>query len=68
MAFQEISGIAITVWSEQNDFAAIGFIVDQIDALITEWYPGEYESRNSLFLSIYRSLVSKWEKTLTFLT
>ena len=44
MAFQEISGIAITVWSEQNDFAAIGFIVDQIDALITEWYPGEYES------------------------
>ncbi|XP_068741133.1 leucine-rich repeat serine/threonine-protein kinase 1-like isoform X3 [Montipora capricornis] len=38
--FQEISGIAITVWSEQHDFAAVGFIVDQIDALITEWYPG----------------------------
>ena len=58
MAFQEISGIAITVWSEQNDFAAIGFIVDQIDALITEWYPGEYESRNSSFLSICSFLVN----------
>ena len=68
MAFQEISGIAITVWSEQNDFAAIGFIVDQIDALITEWYPGKYESRNSPFLSVYSSLVSKREKTLSFLT
>ena len=68
MAFQEISGIAITVWSELNDFAAIGFIVDQIDALITEWYPGEYGSRHSPFLSIYSSLVSKWEKTLTLLT
>ena len=40
--FQEINGVAITVWSEQHDFAAIGFIVDQIDALISEWYPGEY--------------------------
>ena len=40
--FQEISGIAITVWSEHHDFAAVGFIVDQIDALITEWYPGKY--------------------------
>ena len=66
MAFQEISGIAITVWSEQNDFAAIGFIVDQIDALITEWYPGEYERRNSPFLSVYSSLVTKREKALTF--
>ena len=66
MAFHEISGIAITVWSEQNDFAAIGFIVDQIDALITEWYPGEYESRNFSFLSVYSSLVSKREKILTF--
>lgn len=41
-AFQEINGIAITVWSEHRDFAAVGFIVDQIDALISEWYPGEY--------------------------
>lgn len=41
--FQEISGIAVTVWSEHRDFAAVGFIVDQIDALITEWYPGEYQ-------------------------
>ena len=39
--FQEINGVAITVWSEQRDFAAIGFIVDQIDALISEWYPGK---------------------------
>ncbi|XP_078364681.1 leucine-rich repeat serine/threonine-protein kinase 1-like isoform X2 [Oculina patagonica] len=39
-AFQEINGIAITVWSEQRDFAALGFIVDQVDALISEWYPG----------------------------
>ena len=41
-AFYEISGVAITVWSEQGDFAAVGFIVDQIDALISEWYPGEF--------------------------
>jgi len=40
--FQEINGVAITVWSEQHDFAAVGFIVDQIDALISEWYPGRY--------------------------
>ncbi|XP_067017125.1 leucine-rich repeat serine/threonine-protein kinase 1-like isoform X3 [Acropora muricata] len=42
--FQEISGIAVTVWSEHCDFAAVGFIVDQIDALITEWYPGLEET------------------------
>lgn len=41
-AFQEINGIAITVWSEQRDFSSLGFIVDQVDALISEWYPGKY--------------------------
>ena len=40
-AFEETTGIAIKVWSKKRDFAAVGFIVDQIDALISEWYPGK---------------------------
>lgn len=47
--FQEVNGVAITVWSEQQDFAAVGFIVDQIDALISEWYPGKHSNRRALF-------------------
>ncbi|XP_077988443.1 leucine-rich repeat serine/threonine-protein kinase 1-like [Glandiceps talaboti] len=33
-------GINITVASSSGDFSALGFIVDQIDSLITEWFPG----------------------------
>nr|XP_002736404.1 PREDICTED: leucine-rich repeat serine/threonine-protein kinase 1-like [Saccoglossus kowalevskii] len=33
-------GINITVASQWKDYTAMGFIVDQIDALITEWFPG----------------------------
>ena len=37
---QELDGVSITVYSSINDFSVLGFIVDQIDALISEWYPG----------------------------
>lgn len=33
-------GVAITVWSLEEDFSVMGFIVDHLDMLITEWYPG----------------------------
>ncbi|XP_047142009.1 leucine-rich repeat serine/threonine-protein kinase 1 isoform X1 [Hydra vulgaris] len=33
-------GIAITVASQQRNYSAMAFIVDHLDALITEWYPG----------------------------
>jgi len=34
-------GVDVTVWSYTNDFSPMGYIVDQIDALIDEWFPGE---------------------------
>ncbi|XP_066918410.1 leucine-rich repeat serine/threonine-protein kinase 1-like isoform X2 [Clytia hemisphaerica] len=33
-------GVSITVWSLEQDFSVMGFIVDHLDMLITEWYPG----------------------------
>ena len=33
-------GVSITVWSKDQDFSVMGFIVDHLDMLITEWYPG----------------------------
>lgn len=33
-------GVAISVWSKEQDFSVMGFIVDHLDMLITEWYPG----------------------------
>ena len=35
-------GVAITVWSLEEDFSVMGFIVDHLDMLITEWYPGSF--------------------------
>ena len=34
-------GVDITVWSSNEDFSAMGYVVDQIDSLIDEWFPGE---------------------------
>lgn len=34
-------GVDVTVWSYNNDFSPMGYIVDQIDALIDEWFPGK---------------------------
>ena len=33
-------GVDITVWTNNEDFAAMGYVVDQIDSLIDEWFPG----------------------------
>ena len=36
----ESSGVDITVWSDNEDFSAMGYVVDQLDSLIDEWFPG----------------------------
>ena len=46
--FDEVSygceGVSVAVWSDHGDFSVMGFIVDQIDRLISEWYPGMHLS------------------------
>jgi len=34
------SEISLSVSSECGDYGALGFLVDQVNAIIEEWYPG----------------------------
>jgi hypothetical protein len=37
---EDIEGVMVTVWSAEKDFSVLGFVTDQVNALISEWYPG----------------------------
>ena len=37
----ELQGLEVSVWSEAGDYSAIGYIVDQIESLVDEWFPGK---------------------------
>ena len=49
---QPIEGVDITVWANNEDFSAIGYVVDQMDSLIDEWFPGKRERESLLIYSI----------------
>lgn len=41
---RELQGLELTVWSTSDDYSIVGYIVDQIESLIDEWFPGTYEA------------------------
>lgn len=49
----------MTVWSGEKDFSVLGFVTDQINSLISEWYPGNHDVlRNSFPCSVLGSFIA----------
>ena len=41
-------GISIIVWSRNDDYSDMAFVVDHIDRLVSEWYPGNSSSETEV--------------------
>ena len=58
-------GVDITVWSSNGDFSAMGYVVDQLDSLIDEWFPGKPPPR--LFPPPLQCVCSCYQASMTLM-